>query len=525
MDILRAAEKRLVALCRGRSSISYDELVSAAPQVRDPEELESIQAFLEENGVEVVESSDASAGGETGADSELDTEALAELQQRKLSDPIRTYFSELANIPLLSREEEVACAKDIEESQRRLRLLVYAGRLGHLRALELFELILEKQVPIEKGLDVDLNKKGRRTRLYGELKDAVRYLKCSLMAQRRGDATLGSGVRRSGPSAAATSHCGRRAGSVVEMLEKLEIKSTYLCRWAAEIVHLARMVREEQARVGNAIEDDLRLREATWDSFEVFDAWARSIAVELDRLNAAKSRLCRGNLRLVISVAKRYRRRGLSFLDLIQEGNAGLIRACEKFEYRKGYKFSTYATWWIRQAITRAIDDKSRLVRLPIYVGEQLTRIARAARDITLETGTAPSDKELAAREGLKEDDVRRIRFASRHPVSLETPLGNEEENSVGDFLEDRGTASAGRSIDQQALRRHIERALESLTLSEREVLKLRYGLGHEYAMSLEELGARFKVTRERIRQIELKALKKLKHPMVSRVLESYLDS
>jgi len=263
---------------------------------------------------------------------------------------------------------------------------------------------------------------------------------------------------------------------------------------------------------------------AVFESYARFVQRAEEVEVQFQTYEHCKSRLSSGNLRLVVSVAKRYRKRGLSFLDLIQEGNTGLMRATEKFEYRKGYKFSTYATWWIRQAISRAIAEKSRLIRLPVYMSETMSKLMNASREMTYQSGQAPNIMDVADALHLEKDEVRKVMKLSRPPISLNSPVGDDEDCTFGDFVEDYRVSSPASSVTQDMLRSKLEDVLQSLSLREREVVKLRFGIGRESTYTLEELGKKFKVTRERIRQIEIRALKKLQHPVRSRQLEGFLE-
>jgi len=521
MELPGITEEKVLKLIKGRKSVTYEELTELGKRVPDATELDQLLQILDDHGVEITDEEETS---ETQEEFPLDKEAEAELNRRKLNDPIRMYFSQMANIPLLSREDEVRLASEMENAGRELRRLLFTSRFGQVRALELFELIQEKEVLLERALEITMGQKGDRQRVRSDLEKAISELKRLVERNDRDAAVIADLPVRSDKRRAIVQRLNRRLERIARLINRQEVNGSYVAKWADEMSDLVRTLRSEYGK-SRRVSRDPRFREASYETFGEFTKRAAEIAKRLERYRAARNRLSSGNLRLVVSIAKAYRRRGLSFLDLIQEGNTGLMRACDKFEYRKGFKFSTYATWWIRQAITRAIVEKGRMIRFPGYIAETLSKIEANARRYIAEHGKAPSLKKLAEEAGLPEEEVTRLLKLSKGPASLNNPFGEDDEGSFGDILSDKNAACPTKAVNQSLLKERIEKLLERLSLREREVIKLRYGIGYEQGCSLEELGRRFKVSRERIRQIELRALRKLQHPLGSRHLAGFIDS
>ncbi|HVR76166.1 MAG TPA: sigma-70 family RNA polymerase sigma factor [Planctomycetota bacterium] len=525
-----AAVETLISSLLGKirlKKVTHEQIFELVPLTSaNPAYFDEVVAALEAAGVHIEEE-------DLTADEDIEKEIVEDEDEeaaiRKLDDPIRMYFSQMAKIPLLTREEEIHLAKEIESSRDRLRRLVYSTRYGQEQAMELFDLILRKELLIEKAFDVNLSRKGERGEFFQELEGAVALFRTNLQKNVADFQELSALVQKDAARDAVAKRLERRIQRNMEIMERYHIKMKYLTRWKGALLRFASEVQRNvpSARQLRRLVANTALKQvngALFEGYTTFLKKAEEVDHEFLRYEHSKSRLSSGNLRLVVSVAKRYRKRGLSFLDLIQEGNTGLMRATEKFEYRKGYKFSTYATWWIRQAISRAIAEKSRLIRLPVYMSETMSKLLSTSRELTHKNGEVPNIMDVADALHLPRDEVRKVMKLSRPPISINNPVGDEDDCTFGDFIEDHRIGSPASTVTQEMLRSKIEDVLQSLSLREREVVKMRFGIGRESTYTLEELGKKFKVTRERIRQIEIRALKKLQHPVRSRHLEGFIE-
>jgi RNA polymerase primary sigma factor len=535
--------KALIEQGKGKGYLTYSQVNDYLPDdAVNPEKLDQLLLVLEEQGIELIDESEAEERETTPAaaaeeNRDLDLTYLEEDDGRHIDDPVRMYLTQMGEIPLLSRNEEISLAKKIEVTRKRFRRKVLECDYALSTVVETLKRVHSGELPFDRTVKVSLtenlekdkilqrmphNLKTLEHLLEQNVEDFTRTLEPNLAEDQRRQLRRQLRIRRR-KAVTLVEELSIRTQKVQPLMKKLEQiagRMDELERQAADLDGLQHS-KEDRATF------EKELRELMMITLEEPLALRKRVEIMKKRFTEyedAKRALSGGNLRLVVSIAKKYRNRGLSFLDLIQEGNTGLMRAVDKYEYRRGYKFSTYATWWIRQAITRAIADQARTIRIPVHMIETMSKLRNVSKKLLQELGREPTIDEMAKAAGISIEDTRRVLKISRHPISLDRPVGESEDSYFGDFIEDDGIESPVSAAAQEMLKEKIEDVLKTLTYREREIIKLRYGLGDGYTYTLEEVGRIFKVTRERVRQIEAKAVRKLQHPVRSRKLEGFLD-
>ena len=581
-----AEVQHLITVGKEKGYLTYDELNNALPEdFVSSDEMDSIMMMFGEMEIDIVDQIEEENYQKLVNEEEVEEEEKEEKDLgvgiARLDDPVRLYLKEMGDVSLLSREGEIEIAKRIEEGKREIesivfgmpftisQIILFGDRLktGKLTLYELVSTYEEEDVEFEEIIEQDIEELKQKTLA------AIERLKRAYREFRNLQKKVNSGTLKVKESARVKDKIVSIKSKIIEIVVSLNLNAKFIDMVVERLKEYNKEIhrKENELQVcsrkmkckieelpvifgkiqGNKLklkrladkinkrEEDILSLERTWSAAaealkkieddviipasELKEAVKVLEMAEL-RSRIAKSELIEANLRLVVSIAKKYTNRGLQFLDLIQEGNIGLMKAVDKFEYRRGYKFSTYATWWIRQAITRAIADQARTIRIPVHMIETINKLIRTSRQLVQEIGREPTPEEIASEMKLPVDKVRKVLKIAKEPISLETPVGEEEDSHLGDFIEDKKVVSPLEAAVKANLHGQIDSVLKTLTPREEKVLRLRFGIGEVTDHTLEEVGQSFDVTRERIRQIEAKALRKPRHPSRSKRLKSFIE-
>ena len=532
--------RELIRLAKEQAYLTFDDLNEALPDnVNDPDQMEAILGRLRTMEIDIIDSSEVDRYKDGLKAQDEEEEEKPDTKLDVLDDPVRMYLKQMGQVPLLTREQEVEISKRIEDAEALVQKSIQQFGFTSRAYLDLAQKLEEGRERFDRViLDKKIESRERYMKTLPRLCDSLE--KTSSEVARAYRALVSSGSKN--PETKVFKAFKKAHDSLQKIYPKFYFKQKVTEEFVhqademhrvitninLEIEHRKKAIKGATRADAHQVDYGAKLKELQsqiWMSPEEFLAEYANLKLWYRKALKAKTEMVEANLRLVISIAKKYTNRGLSFLDLIQEGNMGLMKAVEKFEYRRGYKFSTYATWWIRQAITRSIADQARTIRIPVHMIETINKLMRVQKQLIQEYGREPSPEEVAEEIQLPVDRVRAVLKMAQQPISLQAPVGDSDDTSFGDFIEDKGAENPSDMTAAALLKEKIKDVLESLTERERQVLEQRFGLVDGYSRTLEEVGRQFKVTRERIRQIEAKALRKMRHPTRIRQLEGFLEA
>lgn len=538
MHRLDARLNELIENGKKQGYLTYDQVSAYLPdEAVNPEKLDNLLLTIEEIELDIIPDQvitvlqpEKAKGGRS---------RTVDDTSRRIDDPVRMYLTQMGEIPLLTRDEEIRLAKKIEITRRRFRRELLSSDYAMRQAIEILDKVHKTELPFDRTIKVSVTEGLEKNQILGRMPHNLKTLEFL------GQKNAGDFERFVNPELTKTERreayasLQKRRRKMATLIEELSLRTQRLQIGMKRLEQISHRMTELEDQIRDM--NDLRAKDSKDDRANLDRELQDLVSMTMEtpetlreRIKAVKQRyldyetamreLSGGNLRLVVSIAKKYRNRGLSFLDLIQEGNTGLMRAVDKYEYRRGYKFSTYATWWIRQAITRAIADQARTIRIPVHMIETMSKLRKVSKQLLQENGREPTMEETAEVAGISLEETRRVLKISRHPISLDRPVGESEDSYFGDFIEDSDSDSPVNTASQEMLKDKIDHVLKTLTYREREIIKLRFGLGDGYTYTLEEVGRIFKVTRERVRQIEAKAVRKLQHPVRSKQLQGFIE-